>query len=163
MSEILAQTIRARYLQTLERIQRGAQSAGRNPATVRLVVVTKKQPLERVQAVLEAGARDLGENYAEEGAAKIQAIGPMDGLRWHMIGHLQRNKVKAVLPLVSLIHSVDSLRLAEELDAQAAKIEKRQPAGLGAGLSFLNKARPLEATLVPACAREHPSTPAGVV
>jgi len=118
--------IGTRLEQVHEAIAAAAQGVGRNPKSVRLVVVTKSQPLPVVQAAIRAGARILGENYAEEAAAKISAI--LDGsvladpVEWHMIGHIQSRKVRLVAPHFQLIHSVDSKKLALRLDRAAAEL-----------------------------------------
>lgn len=86
---------------------------------VRLVAVSKYHPVEDLQAAYDAGQRIFGESHAQEMKAK-EAVLPKD-IEWHFIGHLQTNKVKYIAPFVSLIHSVDSLRLLQEIDRQAAK------------------------------------------
>ena len=91
-----------------------ALAAGRDPAGVRLVAVTKGHPLEALQAALEAGIPDLGENRVEELEEKEAALG-RDGATWHMIGHLQSRKAARAAEAAHLIHSVDSLHLAEKL------------------------------------------------
>lgn len=88
------------------------------PKEVRLVAVSKKKSVEAIQALYDAGQRDFGENYVQELVEKQDQL-PAD-LRWHFIGHLQRNKVKFIAPFVHLIQSVDSLRLLEEINKQAA-------------------------------------------
>ena len=124
-----------------DRIANAAVKAKREPGEVALVAVTKSAAPEQIRELLQLGVADLGESRVQvltQRAAQINeflqrrldrgtAGDVPDKVRWHMIGHLQRNKVKPVLPLVSLIHSVDSLRLAEDLDAQAAKLGKRMP------------------------------------
>jgi PLP dependent protein len=101
--------------------------AGRRD-TVRLVAVTKGQPQEAVAAALRAGLTDLGENRVQELEAKRAAYpADMQSPTWHLIGHLQRNKVKQVLPLIDLMQAVDSLRLAEALSAEAASTGRRLP------------------------------------
>ena len=90
----LAGSVRERYLQVLERIHAAARSAGRDPDSVRLVVVTKTQPVEVAQAVIEAGATILGENYPEEAVGKLQQLGKQSGVEWHMIGHVQSRKAQ---------------------------------------------------------------------
>lgn len=90
------------------------------PEGVRLVAVSKFHPAEQVMEAYEAGQRIFGENHAQELAAKAPAL-PAD-IEWHFIGHLQTNKVRQVVPFVTLIHSVDSLRLLREIDKQAKKI-----------------------------------------
>lgn len=129
------QPIRERYFQVLERIEQAAQAARRPSGVVRLIVVTKTHPLENVRAVLEAGARDLGENYAEEGTAKITAIGPVTGLRWHMIGHVQSRKANLVAAHFNIAHTIDSLKLASRLDRFAAESGVRLPVLLEVNLS----------------------------
>lgn len=92
---------------------------------VTLVAVSKTRPVEQLQALYEAGQRDFGENRVQEMREK-QLVMPAD-VRWHQIGHLQRNKVKYIAPWVYLIHSVDSLELLEEINAQAAKANRIIP------------------------------------
>jgi len=119
--------IRENYVKILESIQRAARSAGRGEDEVRLVVVTKGQPLEKIQAVIEAGARRLGENYAEEGVEKIQALNALVGLEWHMIGHIQTRKARLVCEHFAWVHSLDSLKLAERLDRFAGEFQRKLP------------------------------------
>ncbi len=92
---------------------------GRNPQDASLIAVSKTKPIEMLREAYEAGARDFGENKVQELMDKIPAM-PAD-IRWHMIGHLQRNKVKYIVGRVALIHSVDSLRLAEEISRESVK------------------------------------------
>ncbi len=108
--------IKERYARVLEEIERAARGAGRKPEEIRLVVVTKTQPVERIWAVLEAGARALGENYAEEAIPKIQALSTRPGIEWHMIGHIQSRKARLVCEHFQYVHSLDSLRLAQRLN-----------------------------------------------
>lgn len=103
-------TFTAKQVSILEQVQ----SAG---AT--LIAVSKTHPVERIQALYDAGIRDFGENKVQELCAKAAQL-PSD-IRWHLIGHLQTNKVKAVLPYVYMIHSVDSLKLLKEIDKEAGK------------------------------------------
>lgn len=93
--------------------------ADRNPGEVTLIAVSKTKPLAMIKEAYEAGIRDFGENKVQELMEKIPEL-PAD-VRWHMIGHLQRNKVKYIVGKVALIHSVDSLRLAEEISREAVK------------------------------------------
>jgi pyridoxal phosphate enzyme (YggS family) len=86
---------------------------------VQLVAVSKKKPIEDIQGYYDMGQRDFGENYFQEFVEKVPAL-PAD-IRWHFIGHLQRNKVKLVIPHVYLIHGVDSERLLSEIQKEAAK------------------------------------------
>ncbi|MEQ9443874.1 MAG: YggS family pyridoxal phosphate-dependent enzyme [Cyclobacteriaceae bacterium] len=89
------------------------------PSNCKLVAVSKTKPVETMMEAYEAGVRDFGENKVQEMVSKYELM-PKD-IRWHLIGHLQRNKVKYIAPFVHLIHSVDSIRLLEEINKQAAK------------------------------------------
>jgi PLP dependent protein len=120
MPDLVAQ-IRERYLHTLDQISRAALKVNREPGDVRLVVVTKSQPVEIVHAAIEAGARILGENYPEEGVMKIQSLAAQSGVEWHMIGHVQSRKARSVADHFALLHSLDSLKLAQRLDRFAAE------------------------------------------
>lgn len=102
-----------------ERIRGALERAGRR-YDVRIIAVTKGHPAEAVQAAIAAGLQDCGENRVPELADKVEALG-RDATRWHLIGHLQRNKVKKAIELFDLIHSIDSLRLAQELSAEAQR------------------------------------------
>jgi pyridoxal phosphate enzyme (YggS family) len=107
------------------RIQDAAENCGRRPEAIRLVAVSKTIAAERVRAAVEAGVHILGENYIQEARDKIEALSDLE-VEWHFIGHLQRNKAKYAVRLFDLIHSVDSIRLAREIDKQAAKMGKQQ-------------------------------------
>ncbi len=98
-----------------ERIARAARRAARDPAAVRLVLASKTQPPEAIRAAYDAGARELGENYVQEAAAKQDALADLKELRWHLIGHLQTNKARDAASRFALIHSLDSARLASAL------------------------------------------------
>lgn len=108
--------IRDRYLSTLDLISEAAKKSGRAADSVKLVVVTKTQTLEVVQAAIEAGAQILGENYPEEGAMKIQSLRDFSAVEWHMIGHIQSRKAQIVAQNFSFVHSLDSLKLATRLN-----------------------------------------------
>lgn len=95
------------------------QKAGRKPEDVTLIAVSKTKPVEMLREAYAYGCRDFGENKVQELLDKYEKL-PKD-IRWHMIGHLQRNKVKYIVDKVYLIHSVDSLRLAEEISKEAGK------------------------------------------
>ena len=103
------------------RIQAACDRAGRSRKEVTLIAVSKTKPVEMLQTIYDAGSRDFGENKVQEMCDKIEQL-PTD-IRWHMIGHLQTNKVKYIVGRVSLIHSVDSLHLAQEIEKQAAKLD----------------------------------------
>ncbi len=100
-------------------IDKACEKSGRNAGDVTLIAVSKTKPVEALMEAYAAGARDFGENKVQELLDKIPQM-PSD-IRWHMIGHLQRNKVKYIIDKVYLIHSVDSLRLAEEISKEAVK------------------------------------------
>ncbi|MDL1911222.1 YggS family pyridoxal phosphate-dependent enzyme [Chloroflexi bacterium CFX6] len=123
----LVSSIREKYQFTLDQIASAARKSGRAPEEVRLVVVTKSQPLEIVQAAIEAGVRILGENYPEEGVTKIQSLPPQSGVEWHMIGHVQSRKARLVAEHFELLHSLDSLKLARRLDRLAAERNRALP------------------------------------
>lgn len=127
MTSDLVASIRERYQSTLDQIASAARRSGRTPEDVRLVVVTKSQPLEVVQAAIEAGVRILGENYPEEGVTKIQSLPRQTGVEWHMIGHVQSRKARLVAEHFELLHSLDSLKLAARLDRFAAEQNRILP------------------------------------
>ena len=108
------------YKSVLEKIDSSCKEVGRNSEEVTLIAVSKTKPLSDLKEAYDAGARDFGENYVQELTEKIPEM-PSD-VRWHMIGHLQRNKVKYIIGKVFLIHSVDSLRLAEEISKESVKV-----------------------------------------
>lgn len=101
-----------------ERIAAAAARAGRDPGAVRMIPVTKGHPLEAVEATVEAGFREVGENRVEELEEKARTLAGR-GIRWHMIGHLQSRKAPLARELSHLLHSLDSVRLAERLDRVA--------------------------------------------
>lgn len=106
-------------------IEEACKSVGRNPSEVTLVAVSKTKPVDMLLEAYDAGARVFGENKVQEIMDKYEHI-PSD-VQWHMIGHLQRNKVKYIVDKVSMIHSVDSLRLAETIEQEAAKKDVKVP------------------------------------
>jgi len=110
-------TVRERLAAVHRRIEAAAQRAGRDPAAVQLVVVTKNRTVEQVRDALACGAYALGENRVQEALDKIPQLPP--GTVWHLIGHLQRNKAKPAAQHFALIHSLDSERLAEALQRAA--------------------------------------------
>ncbi len=100
------------YHIVLKQIERSALKASRDPDSIKLIVVTKSQPLDRINAVLDLGARHLGENRFEEALPKMAALAGVHDLHWHMIGHVQSRKANYALNNFQLIHSLDSLKLA---------------------------------------------------
>ncbi len=109
----------------LERIRISAINCGRPPESVRLVAVTKTVPVSRIKDAIDSGITIFGENYVQEAKDKIRELSAYP-VSWHFIGTLQSNKAKYVVKLFDLIHSVDSIKLAMEIDKQAAKIGKTQ-------------------------------------
>src|SRR5271166_942261 len=97
------------------RIGAAAHRAHRDPSSIRLMLASKTQPSEAIRAAANAGARDFGENYVQEAIAKRAELSDLTDIRWHLIGHLQTNKVKVAASAFALIQSVDSVRLAEAL------------------------------------------------
>jgi len=109
----------------INRINKAAISCGRNPEKTRLVAVTKTVPAERIREAAASGISVIGESYIQEARNKYDLLSGAP-VSWHFIGHLQTNKAKYAVKMFDLIHSVDSVKLAEELDIQAKKINKVQ-------------------------------------
>lgn len=107
------------YDLVMNNIKKACKKAGRASEDVTLIAVSKTKPVTMLQEIYEHGCRDFGENKVQELVDKYEVL-PKD-IKWHMIGHLQRNKVKYIVDKVYLIHSVDSLRLAEEISKEALK------------------------------------------
>lgn len=111
--------IRDNLAKVQDRLDRACVRAGREQGEAMLIAVSKTKPVAMLEEAYNAGIRDFGENKVQELMEKSEVL-PQD-IRWHMIGHLQRNKVKYIVGKVFLIHSVDSLRLAEEISREALK------------------------------------------
>lgn len=111
--------------QIQERIRQAAADCGRNPDEITLIGVSKRKPADLIQAAINAGHKDFGENYIQEAVEKIDSLG-RDAACWHFIGHLQSNKAKFAVKYFDLIHTVDKFKLAKEINKQAAKIGKIQ-------------------------------------
>lgn len=111
--------VAANYRRVGDRISEAALRAGRNPQEIRILAATKSQNVELIRAAIAAGVRLIGENYVQEAESKSQVIS--EAVEWHMIGHLQRNKVKAALETFDLIQSLDSVALAIELHKAGRK------------------------------------------
>ena len=107
------------YRAVEEKVRNACKKAGRSREEVTLIAVSKTKPVSMIEELLPLGVRDFGENKVQELTAKEEVL-PKD-IRWHMIGHLQRNKVKYVIDKACMIHSVDSLRLAQEISKEAVK------------------------------------------
>jgi PLP dependent protein len=108
-----------------DRINKSAIRCGRDPKSVRLVAVSKTVPADRIKEAIDAGVDILGESYVQETRTKFNELAAY-AVSWHFIGHLQTNKAIYAVRLFDLIHSVDSLKLARELDKQAKKVNKIQ-------------------------------------
>ena len=126
-------TIRENLLRVTERIERAARRVGRDPKEVKLVAVSKTVESARIKEAIEAGVSIMGENYVQEAQKKIEEIGRPacterfgEGrpVAWHFIGHLQSNKAKYAVRLFDMIHSIDSLTLAEELNRRAEQADR---------------------------------------
>jgi pyridoxal phosphate enzyme (YggS family) len=115
-------SVRKNLLRIRERIEGAAQKAGRDPKEINLVAVSKTVEVARIKEAIEAGVSILGENYVQEAQKKIEIIGKP--VSWHFIGHLQSNKARYAVRLFDVIHSADSIPLAEELNRRAEQ-EKR--------------------------------------
>jgi pyridoxal phosphate enzyme (YggS family) len=118
--------IAANLARVRERTAAAARRTGRDPDEITLVAVSKTHPAELIQAAVAAGVHDFGENRVVEAGEKIPLVEPRDSLRWHLIGHLQRNKARRAAALFDLVHSLDSPRLAETLDRH---VREDAPAG----------------------------------
>lgn len=105
------------------KIRQAARKSNKNPDDITLVCVTKNRSLEEIKEALACGITDIGENRVQEAKGKYNNLKPV---KWHLVGHLQTNKAKDAVKMFDLIHSVDSLKLAGEIDKQAAKINKMQ-------------------------------------
>jgi pyridoxal phosphate enzyme (YggS family) len=105
-----------------DRVAAAARRSGRRPEEVTIVGVSKTFSPDRIVEAAEAGLADFGENKAQEFAQKVEALENLPDLRWHFVGHLQRNKVKLVIGKAALFHALDSLRLAKEIEKVAARL-----------------------------------------
>jgi hypothetical protein len=152
-------TLAERLQHVRERVAEAAARAGRPAGSVRLLAVSKTKPAEQIREAYAAGQRDFGENYVQELCAKAAALADLTDIRFHLIGPLQRNKVKLVVPVVSLVHTVDRASLAEELSKRAAAAGRMLPVLLEVNVSGeASKAgcSPEEAPSLAAAVRELP-------
>ena len=109
-----------------ERIEKAAKRAGRNPAEIRLVSVTKTATIGQFREAISSGISDIGENRVKDALLKYDSLGELaKGMKWHMIGHLQTNKTAKCLKIFDVIHSLDSIGLAHEIDKQAGIIGRQ--------------------------------------
>ena len=114
--------IRDNVLSVREAIEKAAQRAGRRPEEIRLVAASKTVDVERIRSAAEAGITIFGENYVQEAMRKREAI--EQPVSWHFIGHLQKNKAKYAVEFFDMIHSIDSVVLAEELNKRASRVDR---------------------------------------
>lgn len=118
-------TIQANIQTIQDQINLTAKNCGRKPEEIALIAVSKRKPASMIQAAIDAGHKNFGENYVQEAMEKIDTLG-RDAACWHFIGHLQSNKAKFAVKYFDLIHTVDKLKLAKEISKQAAKYGKVQ-------------------------------------
>jgi PLP dependent protein len=119
--------IRYQYENVFSRIQKAAHKSGRIPHMIRLLVVSKGQPVEKIQAAYEAGARLFGENYPEETEVKLPLLENLPEIEFHMIGHLQSRKARIVAAHFNYMHSIDSISVAEKLNRELDLLDKSIP------------------------------------
>ena len=112
-------TIASRLAAVRERLAEAARRAGRDPSSVRLLAVSKTKPEAMIREAYAAGQRDFGENYVQEMVAKSEALKDLPDIRFHLIGPLQRNKAKLVVPVAAMVHTIDRASLAAELSRRA--------------------------------------------
>ncbi len=128
MIDELTGKIEQQLAQVNQRIARAALSSGRSPGEISLLVVSKSQPVEVIEAAIAAGVRKFGENYPEETLLKLVELKSQAQIEWHMIGHLQSRKARIVAEHFQMLHSLDSYPLAEKLDRLLAESGKKLPA-----------------------------------
>jgi len=131
---VVRQIVARNLARVRERMAEAALGCGRDPSDIALVAVVKYVDLPAVEAVIAAGCRELGESRPQQLWRKADAL-PGDRVHWHLVGHLQRNKIAQTLPYVTLIHSVDSIRLAKAIDERAAEIGRTVPVLLEVNIS----------------------------
>ena len=129
------EAILANYHRVVEQIDQATRSVGRRPEEIKLVVVTKGHPYPVLHQAIEVGLRIFGENYTEEGIAKIQACPKQAEMEWHMIGHIQSRKASSVCEYFNWVHSLDSLKLANRLDRFAGELSRKLPVLLECNMS----------------------------
>jgi pyridoxal phosphate enzyme (YggS family) len=114
--------IRDNIISLKQRIADAAKKAGRNPEDIHLIAVTKTLPVDIIQEAIDLGVTMLGENKVQEAKSKVDLVS--GDVQWHLIGHLQKNKAKTAVNIFSMIQSVDSFKLGQEIDKRAAQINK---------------------------------------
>jgi pyridoxal phosphate enzyme (YggS family) len=119
------QTVSERFANVRERIENTARRCDRSPDGISLVAISKTHPVETLRAALDVGITELGENRVQEAEAKIVELG-RDAARWHLVGHLQSNKIRRAVELFDVIHSLDSPELAQRLDRVCAEVGRQE-------------------------------------
>jgi pyridoxal phosphate enzyme (YggS family) len=122
-----AMTIAGNLAAVRVRLDAAARAAGRDPASVRLVAVSKTKPAEAIREAYASGQRAFGENYAQELAGKAEALADLADIEWHFIGHLQTNKAKLVVRSAHVVHTVDTTHLARELGKRVSVLGRANP------------------------------------
>ncbi|CAN5424038.1 YggS family pyridoxal phosphate-dependent enzyme [soil metagenome] len=130
--------LRENLAEVQQKIEQAANKVGRNPNEIKLVAVSKTHPIEVLNKAIEAGAKTFGENKVQEAESKIEEIG-REKVEWHLIGHLQSNKARTAVQLFDIIHSLDSVKLAERLE-RICKEEKRQDLAVLIQVDLANEA-----------------------
>ena len=126
MNDVLVSSIRTRYQHALELIAEATIASGRTPGAVRLVVVSKSQPIGVIQAAIAAGVSVFGENYAKEALGKMAALKETE-VEWHMIGHVQSRKAGLIAGNFTMLHSLDGSKLAVRLDRICGELNRKLP------------------------------------
>ncbi len=134
MVALLGETIHANFDNVLKRVAAAADEVGRDADEIKLIVVTKGHSVEVARAAVQAGAKCLGENYLQEALPKMDALSDAE-VEWHMIGHVQSRKARAVVENFAWMHSLDRLKLARRCDQFAAQIDERFPVLLECNVS----------------------------
>lgn len=117
--ELTKEELEENLAEVQEKVAAAAKRAGRDPKDIQLLPVSKTKPVEDMRVLMEKGVTAFGENYVQEIRQKYEELG--DAVTWHMIGHLQRNKVKYIIDKVAMIHAVDTIELAEQIEKEAVK------------------------------------------
>jgi pyridoxal phosphate enzyme (YggS family) len=133
--DALHNSIRNNIEGVLQKVHSVSVACGRDPQSIKLIVVTKGQPCEKIEAAILAGAKYFGENYPEETQGKIFELKESSKIEWHMIGHLQTRKSKIVAEHFSMLHSLDSVHLAEKINSQLLNRQKVMPVLLECNIS----------------------------
>ncbi len=139
MQEVQAKNyLRENLAEVARKIEQAANKVGRNPSEIKLIAVSKTNPIEILQAAINVGATVFGENKVQEAEGKIEAIG-REKVEWHLIGHLQKNKARKAVQIFDVIHTLDSIELARRLE-RICKEEQRESLSVLAQVDLANEA-----------------------